>query len=80
MVENWEETPIQLVEPLAFTGQVLLLYRGPVQRYRLTPAVQGRFLRLSLTEADPTYWWSVESIRLSRAYAAWRKLIDADAS
>ena len=65
--EKWEETPIQLVEPLAFTGQVLLLYRGPVQRYRLTPTVRGRFLRLSLTEADSTYWWSVESIRISRA-------------
>jgi hypothetical protein len=53
-----------LVEPLAFTGQVLLLARGPVQRYRIRPTLTARYIRLTLTESDPRYWWSVEEILL----------------
>lgn len=62
--KKWVPVGLDLAEPLAFTGQILLLFRGPIQRVRLTPAVQARFLRLELSESDPTYWWSVEKIRL----------------
>jgi hypothetical protein len=66
--KKWAPVGLDLAEPLAFTGQVLLLFRGPTHRYRLTPAVQARFLRLELSESDPTYWWSVEKIRLQGPY------------
>ena len=63
--KRWASVGLDLTEPLAFTGQVLLLFRGPTQRYRLDPAIQTRFLRLELSESDPVYWWSVEALQLS---------------
>jgi hypothetical protein len=62
--KRWTPVGLDLAEPLAFTGQVLLLFRGPTQRYRLDPAIQARFLRLELSESDPVYWWSVEALQL----------------
>ena len=61
--KRWTPVGLDLTEPLAFTGQVLLLFRGPTQRYRLDPAIQARFLRLELSESDPEYWWSVEALQ-----------------
>ncbi len=62
--KRWTPVGLDLTEPLAFTGQVLLLFRGPTQRYRLDPAIQARFLRLELSESDPEYWWSVEALQI----------------
>ena len=62
--KRWEPLEMELVEPLAFTGQVLLLARGPVQRYRIKPVVTTRYVRITLTESDPVNWWSVEEIQI----------------
>ena len=63
--KRWTPVGLDLTEPLAFNGQVLLLFRGPTQRYRLDPAIQTRFLRLELSESDPVYWWSVEALQVN---------------
>ncbi len=62
--KRWDPLGMALAEPLAFSGQVLLLTRGPVQRYRIKPGVTARYVRLTLTEPDPVNWWSVEKIEL----------------
>ena len=62
--KKWTPVGLDLAEPLAFTGQVLLLFRSPSQRYRLTPVIQARFLRLELSASDPVYWWSLEKIQV----------------
>ena len=67
---RWKKTPLHQAEPLVFTGQLLLQWRGPIQRYRLDPGLQARYLRLTLSESDPVYWWSVEEIRISGPPAA----------
>ena len=64
--KRWDPLATELVEPLAFTGQVLLLARGPVQRYRIKPAVTTRYVRLTLTESDPVNWWSVEAVQVNQ--------------
>ena len=64
--KRWNPLATELVEPLAFTGQVLLLARGPVQRYRIHPAVTTRYVRLTLTESDPVNWWSVEAVQVNQ--------------
>jgi hypothetical protein len=62
---RWTPLELELVEPLAFSGRVLLLARGPRQHYRIRPAVTTRYLRFSLDRSDPVYWWSVEEIRVA---------------
>jgi hypothetical protein len=61
---RWEKTGLHLSEPLVFTGQILLGWQGPTQRYRFDPVVNARFLRFILSESDPVYWWSVESLQI----------------
>ncbi len=61
---NWDPVSLDQTEPLVFSGQLLLSSRGSWMRYRCQPAIKTRFLRLTLTQSDPVYWWSVEKVEI----------------
>ena len=61
---NWRPVDTTLAAPLVFTGRGLFAAAAGFTEYALATPEKARFVRLSLTRAVKTWWWSVERVEV----------------
>ncbi len=62
--QSWQEAPLNLTAPLVYSGRGLFAAAGAYGEYALVKPRPARYLRLVLTKAVKTWWWSVERLEV----------------